>query len=145
MKKWWLLCAFALLLAACGNDDAADTEDAVQNDMPAAEDTADEQQPQPADGTGAADEIENTAAEEPQPAEQNTSLSYKESAVLAQQIPLNELTERVQTDNPGKRIILFENNSGEKMYKSIFVKHNQFLKITDLKSDRLLYKGNVSS
>lgn len=130
MKKWWLLCAFALLLAACGNDDAADTEDAVQNDMPAAEDTA--------------DESENTAAEQPQPAEQNTSLSYEESAVLAQQIPLNELAERVQTDNPGKRIILFENSSGEKVYKSIFVKHDQFLKIIDLKSDRLLYKGNIS-
>lgn len=140
MKKWWLVSAFTLLLAACGNDDAADTEDTVQNDIPAAEETAGEQQPRPAGDTGAADEIEN-----PADAEQDTSLSYEESAVLAQQIPLNELTERVQTDNPGKRVILFENSSGEKVYKSIFVKHDQFLKIIDLKSDRLLYKGNVSS
>lgn len=45
----------------------------------------------------------------------------------------------IETDNPNNRVIFLENQSGEKLYKSIFIKNTNRLKIIDLKNDNLIY------
>ncbi|WP_301107954.1 hypothetical protein [Sporosarcina sp.] len=123
MKKLWLLPMLALFLAACGNDEEAKDEDEISIDTI-----------EPEEDTAESDTI----------APVNSEMTLEEeNDVLKKHIPVGELTSRVETDNPGKRIILFENQSGEKVYKSIFIKHDQYVKIIDLKDDNLLYEGQI--
>ena len=56
------------------------------------------------------------------------------------------MTSDVEEDNQNKRIILFENEAGEKVYKSIFIKENEHLKIIDIANDQengLIFEGNL--
>ncbi|GKV67115.1 MULTISPECIES: hypothetical protein [unclassified Sporosarcina] len=144
MKKLWLLPVLALFLAACGNEEEAkpkdDNEISVDTIEPE-EDAAETDQAATEDSETAL-EKENT---EDQSASTDSGLSqYEESAVLEDHLPMDELTSRVEADNPGKRIILFENQNGEKVYKSIFIKHDQHVKIIDLKEDNLLFEGRIT-
>ena len=47
------------------------------------------------------------------------------------------------TDNPGKRILLFTDANGRKIYKSIFIKNDRHLKIIQLDGEGLLYNNKV--
>lgn len=75
---------------------------------------------------------------------QNASLeAFEEYETIAKEIDLDQYTGSVQTDNQGNRIILFANEQGENDYKSIFVKHQNHLKIVALTSDQLLFNGVI--
>lgn len=146
MKKLWLLPVLAIFLAACGSNDekepAKDEDISVDVIEPETEpeETETESTAEPADEKGAAEEG-NT---EEQPAAADSDLSgYEEADVLGEHMPVDELTPIVETDNPGKRIILFEDADGQKVYKSIFIKHDQHVKIIDLKKDGLVYEGRL--
>ncbi|MBO0589340.1 membrane lipoprotein lipid attachment site-containing protein [Sporosarcina sp. E16_8] len=77
--------------------------------------------------------------------EQNERLiDLPEYAVLVEKISLDTHNATVETDNPGTRIILFENNNGVKAYKSIFVKNDNRLKIIKLDDDGLIYNDIVN-
>ncbi|MBY0221261.1 hypothetical protein [Sporosarcina aquimarina] len=137
MKKWWLLPALAIVLAACGNNE----ESQPKEEEEIAKDTIESEEESvtsPDSEIAPEDEPENHSA-----SSASDLSGYEESAVLGEHMPIDKLTSHVETDNPGKRIILFENESGEKVYKSIFIKHDRFLKIIDLKDDQLLYKDKL--
>lgn len=62
--------------------------------------------------------------------------NFEESNKLAEIIELNELSVHVVTDDSNKRVILFTKDS-QKMYKSIFIKATQFLKIINLQQNEV--------
>ncbi|ARF13425.1 hypothetical protein [Sporosarcina ureae] len=148
MKKWWLLPALAVFLAACGNDEEAKP---VEDEDIAVEVIEPEEEPEVTEPDETEILTEEAPAEEIPADEPNASyepsnsnlLGHEEAEVLAEHIPLDELTAQVEADNQGKRIILFENKSGKKVYKSIFIKHDNHLKIIDLNGDKLLFEGKL--
>ena len=64
---------------------------------------------------------------------------FTEFDVLVDKIDLDIYQGVVETDNKGNRIILFENENGDKEYKSIFIKHENRLKIVQFDDDGLIY------
>ncbi|MEI3598419.1 hypothetical protein [Oceanobacillus sp. MO10714A] len=66
---------------------------------------------------------------------------FPEFDTKAEYIDLDAYQGVVETDNKGNRIILFEDEKGHSEYKSIFIKHNNRLKIVQFKGDGLLYNG----
>lgn len=150
MKKWWLLPVLAVFLAACGNDEEAtpaENEDlSVDEIAPDVEDQAESTEPEEAEPTTEEAPEEESTGEESKasydPGNANL-LEHEESEVLAEHIPLDELTAQVEADNEGKRIILFEDKDGKKVYKSILIKHDNHLKIIDLNGDELLFEGKL--
>ncbi|WP_277587580.1 hypothetical protein [Psychrobacillus antarcticus] len=59
--------------------------------------------------------------------------------LLAQYIDLSTYEADVESDNKGTRVIFFENEEGQKEYKSIFVKGANHLKLVSLDEDGLIY------
>ena len=58
---------------------------------------------------------------------------FEEYAVLQSTIGnLDSLTPEIETDNPNTRVILYADADGRKVYKSIYVKRNNRLKVIDL-------------
>lgn len=132
-EKWWLLPALAVFLVACSNDqEAKPVED---KDISVDEIEPEEEAP-----------VEDVPGEEPkasyEPSNSNL-LGHEEAEVLAEHIPMNELIAQVEVDNQNKRIILYENERGQKVYKSIFIKEDNYLKVIDLNDDNILYEGNL--
>lgn len=68
---------------------------------------------------------------------------FPEFDVLTENIDLTVYKGVVETDNKGTRVILFEDEKGHKEYKSIFIKHDNRLKIVQFKDDGLLYNEIV--
>ncbi|WP_303969448.1 hypothetical protein [Sporosarcina ureae] len=151
MKKWWLLPTLAVFLAACGNDGEAKpvedeniSVDVIEPEEESAE--LDEAEPTESETTAEETPTKEIPPEEPNapydPANSNL-LGHEEAEILAEYIPIDELTAQVEVDNQNKRITLFENESGQKVYKSIFIKHENHLKIIDLNTDDLLFEGQL--
>lgn len=155
MKKLWLLPVVAVFLAACGNDEEtkpADEEEISVDVIEAEEGQAESEEPEETEPAEAEGTTEGEDAEEETPADEpnasydpgNTSLAdHEENEILADHIPMDELTAQVEVDNQNKRITLFENKEGQKVYKSIFIKNDNHLKIIDLDGDKLLFDGNL--
>lgn len=132
MKKIWLIPALALTLAGCGN------EEIVEKDEPAEVVESEE-----TDSENTGTEMAEEAEMDEETNSDSLTADYEENELLKEHLPLAELTPRVETDNQNKRIILFENQSGQKVYKSIFIKNDQHLKIVDLNDDGLVYEGHL--
>lgn len=144
-----LVPAAALIgLAGCGGSDsdtaveASTTEVAAESSTtapPADEDVADDtdvaENGEPDDRTTEADdEVNTTSALE----------GFEERVVLERTVPdLGTLRSIVETDNPDTRVILFEDASGRKVYKSVFVKHGQRLKVLDLDGGPPLFNERI--
>lgn len=69
--------------------------------------------------------------------------SLPEFELLSKNIDLTLYSGVVETDNPGNRVILFEDSKDKKVYKSILVKNDNFLKIIKLDDDGLIFKGTI--
>src|SRR5690606_11522694 len=109
MKKLLFLAMSVLLLAAC-SDSGADKPDENQNAQP------------------------NESA----PVEENEKTDFVEYATVTKEIGDTYKVD-TEADTDEKRVLLFEDNSGEKVYKSVYLKQNNLLKIYDLKEDRLIF------
>ncbi len=133
MKKLWLIPILALAIAGCGNnEEIVEEEESVE--VVELEET---------DSENTEIEIEEEAEINEEISSDSKTADYEENELLEEHLSLDELTPQVETDNPNKRIILFENQSGEKVYKSIFIKNDQHLKIIDLNGDGLVYEGHL--
>ena len=67
---------------------------------------------------------------------------FPEYDVLKEELDLEKYEGKVQTDNKGNRVIVFETKDGVKEYKSIFIKKKNRLKIVEFDDeDNLLYNG----
>ncbi|MBB4826147.1 PBP1b-binding outer membrane lipoprotein LpoB [Sporosarcina luteola] len=131
MKKLLTSLLCILLLAACSSNE-------VKNEPAEAENPTSESTP----SNDATNELDTDAAEE-EPADSEFA-SYEEYDTIASFIDLKSNIGTVETDNEGNRIILFESTEGKKTFKSIFAKHDRFLKIIDLSNDQLLFKDQIN-
>lgn len=91
---------------------------------------------------GCADEASNQTGTEELPIvkEENETLNdLPEYDLLAKYIDLSTYDADVESDNNGTRVIFFENEEGQKDYKSVFVKEANHLKLVSLDNDGLIY------
>ena len=118
-----------LLLTGCANDEMSKED----------EDT------QPTTTQEEVEEMENESEEQKSTTNNPSSNleEYKEFKVVAQYIDIETYQGLVQTDNRGKRVILFEDSDGHERYKSIFIKHDNRLKIISFDDDGLLYNDKI--
>ena len=67
---------------------------------------------------------------------------YPEFNALQEEIDLETLDSYLVTDNPGTRVVVFVEN-GEQVYKSIYIKPENRLKLVDLKANELVIDEEV--
>lgn len=65
--------------------------------------------------------------------------SFEEYATLNDTIDLSKYSSIVESDNKGSRVIIFKDENEKKVYKSVYTKNNQRLKIIQLTDDQLLF------
>lgn len=131
VKKITMLVMGVLLmvLVACSNtDDTNDAEDQTEeteteNDIKA-EATEDDDIDVQADDENESDKEENTG---------NSDL--EEYDTVSNEIDMDTYDMNIEEDNSNKRIILYENEQGNKEYKSIYLKEQSRLKIIEFDKD----------
>lgn len=82
------------------------------------------------------EDFESVPEEELNDAEVIEQSDYPEFNALQEEIALETLESYLITDNPGTRVVVFVEN-GEQVYKSIYIKPENRLKLVDLKANEL--------
>lgn len=89
------------------------------------------------------DDLAQISEEEVAKAEIVTDISQYEELVYAKDtIDLSVYESRLVTDNQGTRVMLFSKDN-EQIYKTVYVKNNNWLKVIDLKGDKLLLNEKI--
>lgn len=158
MIKTVIALLLILVLAACGNQanqdndgstiktfpstNEEDTEDNVSEDEAIEsgiedDNTEDEAADSGTDNENTEDnqEIDSNKVKDDNPSAANIDIiDFEEATVIEDEIDVSELTVKVETDNRNNRVILFFDGD-ELLYKTIFVKRDNRLKIIDIKHD----------
>ena len=138
MKKWLLTICSVLFLIGC-TDDKTVTPKTTED---TADQAVDNMEPTENLDTEIADAQEST--KNANTIEQTLSLEdYEEYQTLSEKIDLTMYQAELETDNRGKRILLFADADGRNIYKSIYIKHDRHLKIVQLDGEGLLYNNQV--
>ncbi|MEC5425103.1 hypothetical protein QGM71_16580 [Virgibacillus sp. C22-A2] len=111
MKKLLLVVFMGLLLTACTDNNDDQTKDSNQ------------------------EESETTEADK----HAGDIKEMEEYVILDDHIDLESLQMETQEDNSDIRVNFFEDELGEKLYKSVFVKDTNRLKIIDLDGEGLMF------
>lgn len=69
--------------------------------------------------------------------------SLEEYDTIIDQVNAEDLSFHLVTDNPGNRIMFLVDEEGKKHFKTIFVKHDNLLKIIDLNNHGQVFNGNL--
>lgn len=159
MKRIFLAMGLTMVLAACGGNDSSSSEsdddfilyedhtgsgedEKKEDDEDANIDEKDEDESETKTETETETKDNEESDEESNQADKesdNELSSYDEYEEIHEHVDLDTYTGIVQTDNRGNRVILFEDEKGQKEYKSIFLKKKNRLKIIKLKNDELLF------
>ena len=93
------------------------------------------------DGEPQSTDADDSAAEESDESDSvdHELAGYEEYTTIADVAEVDGMKGIVETDNPGTRVILFEDENGKKTVKSVFVKKENRLKVISLDDDGLLY------
>lgn len=75
--------------------------------------------------------------------EDHTLHEYEEYSLISEHIDVSEYEAEVETDNDGTRVLFFEDEAGEKVYKSVYVKDAQRLELIHLGEQGVLYDGTL--
>lgn len=140
MKKGFTILFSMLLLVGCSsnNDEQTTIEQEDTPEVIETEDNTDSTLEESDETEVEMDESEEDATDAS--ATNNDHLKdFEEYSVLKDELDLETYTGVVETDNKGNRIILFEDETGAKEFKSIFVKNDNRLKIVQFEDDGLLY------
>lgn len=130
MKKLFILFFSVIILVACtGKDDSAKVTN--ENNDSTVTQTEQQNNSQMADT--------NTIKEHEETSEGTSDSNYTELPIVFEKIGNDTFEQIVKTDNPNKRVILFNDEKHNKKYKSIYIKQNNRLKVIDLANDRLLF------
>lgn len=88
---------------------------------------------------------ESTATTESSTSSQQNALEeFEEAPIIEKTIDVSDLQLNIETDNPNKRVLFFSTDTGQKRYKSIFVKRTERLKIIDLSDEGILYNREIN-
>lgn len=137
MKKLVLVGALSILLAGCGNNEPAQEPDAPDESTNSLEENSVNTPPE--DNNEAEEQASETEADSSSQSEGGALESYEEFNKISEVADIDGLNGIVETDNPGTRVILFEDESGKKTVKSVYVKKENRLKVISLDDDGLLY------
>lgn len=131
MKKLLLVGAFSIMLAGCTSNESAQKPDTPDENTNSLEENS----------INAAPEDNNDAEEQASETDAKNSelATHEEYSKIAEVADVNGLKGIVESDNPGTRVILFEDESGKKKVKSVYVKKENRLKVISLDDDGLLY------
>ncbi|MCM3757629.1 hypothetical protein M3197_09015 [Sporosarcina aquimarina] len=131
MKKLLLLGALSFMLAGCTSNEPAQESDTSDENTNSLEENSVNTAPE--DNNKAEEQASETATK-------NSDLAtYEEYSKIAEVGDIEGLKGIVESDNPGTRVILFEDESGIKKVKSVYVKKENRLKVISLDDDGLLY------
>ncbi|MBD8003701.1 hypothetical protein [Bacillus norwichensis] len=135
MKNLLILGLSVLLLAGCTekNDPAKDATNAEESEAVQSVEPENKQQQTEDNSTELSDKEsdDNSAVE--------NENNYMELPVVFEEIGSDEFEQIVQTDNPNKRVIFLGDQTNNKKFKSIYIKHDKRLKIIDLTNDQLIF------
>lgn len=88
---------------------------------------------------------ESTATTESSASSQQNALEeFEEAPIIEKTIDVSDLQLNIETDNPNKRVLFFSTDTGQKRYKSVFVKRTERLKIIDLSDEGILYNREIN-
>jgi len=77
------------------------------------------------------------------PNEPSNVTSFEEYNTITDQVNTNNLTFHLETNNQGNRILFLVDEDGKKHVKTIFIKHNNILKIIDLNGGGQIYNDHI--
>lgn len=147
MKKGLIILFGLLLLIGCSNNNDANQPQQDNADQNNVEQNNVEQNESSDVNNGVANETEpdtDNATVTDSDANNDHLKDFQEFDVLAKELDLNAYEGIVESDNKGNRIILFQDADGKKEFKSIFVKHDNRLKIVQFDNeDDLLYNDVI--
>ncbi|WJY27855.1 hypothetical protein [Sporosarcina trichiuri] len=152
MKKFLLLGAMGVLLAGCSDnqdteepdtadDQTSSLEENSVNTPPDSEADAEQQASEAAEmeGTDGDSDQADESGEAETSVDDPALADFEEYSTVKETADIDGLKGIVETDNPGTRVILYEDENGEKKVKSIFVKKENWLKVISLVDDGMLY------
>ncbi|MGG0644882.1 hypothetical protein ABE021_13180 [Sporosarcina gallistercoris] len=131
MKKILLVSALTCLLAGCTSNDPAQKSDTQDQSMSSLEENSINIPPD--------DHIEAEKQASENGADNSGLSTFEEYSKVAEVAPIEGLKGIVETDNSGTRVLLFEDESGQKTIKSIYVKKENRLKVISSDENDLLY------
>ena len=152
MKKLVVVGALSILLAGCGNDDSEKEANVPVDDSSTLEEQNtintppednEEAEEQASENSNNSSTEENVESDETSQPEDNELAGYEEYATILDVAEVEGMKGIVETDNPGTRVILFEDETGKKTVKSVYVKKENRLKVISLDDDGLLYNGII--
>ncbi|MDW0110230.1 hypothetical protein [Sporosarcina aquimarina] len=141
MKKFLVFGALSIMLAGCADNDAAPAPEPTEDESSSLEENATNTPPE--DESEAEEQAsEDDGSEDASSEDGNSSnelSSFEEYSTINEVQDVSSYNGIVETDNPGTRVILFEDENGKKVLKSVFVKNEKRLKVISLEDDGQLY------
>lgn len=150
-KKVMVFFAAAFILGGCStkttdepvvesSDSAAQSSKEVMTESASSESMAVESSAVTESASEEDKDMAPVSEEEAASAEMVTDISQYEE--LEYTIDLSGYESRMLTDNQGTRVMLFSKDN-EQVYKTVYVKNNNWLKVIDLKGDNLLLNEKI--
>jgi len=147
MKKFIILCLSLLILAACSNDiaDNSNTIKDNQEKVPGEQQDDSEEDTEETSGGSTEDKtretVEKDESEDLTEEDGNDLASqYEEYDAINDTINLTSNDVSVVEDNQGKRVLLIKDEQGHEKYKSIYIKRDKRLKIIEFDKGQILNK-----
>ena len=144
MKKLSLLFIASFTLAACAAENNSDSSEAVESmetiesEVSSAPESVETSEHSSQESETASEDLEAVTEEELANAESVSEYDSYEELVYQDVFNPEQYQGSIVTDNQGKRIFLFSDGQNQ-IYKTIYIKHDNRLKIIDLQKDDLVY------
>ena len=144
MKKLSLLFIASFTLAACAAENNSDSSEAVESmetiesEVSSAPESVETSEHSSQESETASEDLEGVTEEELANAESVSEYDSYEELVYQDVFNPEQYQGSIVTDNQGKRIFLFSDGQNQ-IYKTIYIKHDNRLKIIDLQEDDLVY------
>lgn len=144
MKKLSLLFIASFTLAACAAENNSDSSEAVESmetiesEVSSAPESVETSEHSSQESETASEDLEAVTEEELANAESVSEYDSYEELVYQDVFNPEQYQGSIVTDNQGKRIFLFS-DCQKQIYKTIYIKHDNRLKIIDLQEDDLVY------
>ncbi|HJB24089.1 MAG TPA: hypothetical protein H9946_08040 [Candidatus Jeotgalibaca pullicola] len=141
MKKISLLFIASLALAACAaesNSGSSESVETIESEVSSAPESVETSEHSSQESETASEDLGGVTEEELANAESVSEYDSYEELVYQDIFNPEQYQGSILTDNQGKRIFLFSDGQNQ-IYKTIYIKHDNRLKIIDLQKDDLVY------
>lgn len=149
MKKTLMILLSIFLLASCGDVEdtiiksTIDEEENLESESHSEQLADENMEASSEEESNHQNDAQREGNAETNDAKNNHLKDFPEYMMISNHIDLSTYTGTIQSDNKGNRIILFANTNGQNEYKSIYVKHDNRLKIVTFDDDALLFNDII--